>query len=425
MNSQLKTSRKPLKSFLTRFTLLYFVLYIYPYGFEYVYGIEREGFNSLSFWEEITMWFSETFLGWELYENSLYKGFDSRYDYSRFLLIALLSVILSIFWIFIETKLKKNYEYKLKSILRVLLRYHVGFTLVMYGLGKVFMTQFGRMDVASLESTVGEYSGMSFLWTFMSHSKFYTMTTGWVEVIGGVLMLFRRTTFLGAFIVFIAMFNVVVIDIGYDVSVKMFAIHLFVMDLVLLWYYRKILIDIFLFNKSSVSKNEPTLFTNKKGKQIRKFVKPILLIAFLISQFFFVKKSLGYYKTNDSPSISGFFKIDEQKINGDSLHTSDNDKWKNLLINGSSWQIGNITVRRENNSKIYYSFKADTIHKEIMLKNLRDTTNTFTLNYKNIDKKTFVFNGIIEKDTIWFKAQRKIKEDYRLMRKIRWVRDLK
>ncbi|SNR16778.1 DoxX family protein [Tenacibaculum jejuense] len=422
MNSDLKTPRKLLKSFLTRFTLLYFIFYIYPYGFEYIYGIERDDF---SIWRKITMWFSETFLGWELNEKLLYNGIDSRYDYSRFLLIAILSIILTILWIFIESKLKKNYNTKVKSFLRIMLRYHVGFTLVLYGFGKVFMTQFGRMDVASLESTIGEYSGMSFLWTFMSHSKLYTMTTGWVEVVGGVLILFRRTTFLGSFILFIAMFNVVIIDIGYDVSVKMFAIHLFVMDVILLWYYRKVLINMFVFNKNTESKNEPILFTNVKSKQIRKFIKPVLLVAYTISLFFFTRMSLGYYKTNDNPSITGFFKVNEQRINGDSINIPNQKKWKSLLINGSSWQIGNITVQKENNSKSYYSFKADTISKEIILKNRRDSTNTFTLNYKQSNKKTFVFNGVIENDTIWFKTQRKTKEDYRLMRKVRWIRDLK
>ena len=169
------------------------------------------------------------------------KGFDSKYDYSRFLLIAILSIIGAIIWRLLDKRVK-FININVKTWVVTIIRYHVGLTLILYGMAKVLMLQFGEMDLLNLEDKVGSYTGMGFLWKFMSYSAFYTKTTGYIEVIGGALLLFRKTTFFGAIISFVAMANVVIIDIGYDVSVKMFAIHLFLMTVILqiVWVERSI-----------------------------------------------------------------------------------------------------------------------------------------------------------------------------------------
>ena len=71
-----------------RFIFCYLVLYIFPYGFEYVYALNTD---DLSFWTKPTQWFGETFLGFTYDPDRLMKGFDSKYDYTRFLLCAVLS----------------------------------------------------------------------------------------------------------------------------------------------------------------------------------------------------------------------------------------------------------------------------------------------------------------------------------------------
>ena len=214
----------------TRFIFLYLVFYIFPYGFEYIQELDT---NDISIWENITIWFGEYFFGWEFNKEQLLKGFDSKYDYSRFTLITFLATFGTFIWIMVDSKFKFNYNYnsKLKTLTRTILRYHVGLTLIIYGLAKMFMLQFGEMDLDRLESSIGSKNGMGFLWNFMSYSKFYTMSTGWIEFIGGTFLLFRRTTFIGTIILTISMINVVLIDIGYDVRVKMFAIHLLVMNI--------------------------------------------------------------------------------------------------------------------------------------------------------------------------------------------------
>ena len=259
------------------------MLYIYPYGFEYVVELKPD---DISFWVSITTWFGETFLGWEFNMNGLMKGFDSKYDYSRFLLIVILSIFIALTWSFLFRKRKLIDE---KTWLVKILRYHAGLTLILYRLSKVLVLQFGEMDLLSLESKVGSYTGMQFLWKFMSYSSFYTQVTGYVELVVGVLLFFRKTTFLVALPSLIAMVNVAVTDIGYDVSVKMFAIHLLLMVFVLVAYHTRRVLQ-FSFNRTNIAPMKyESLFSNKHCK-LQYGLKIGVILYFSVSQFYFQGK---------------------------------------------------------------------------------------------------------------------------------------
>jgi len=67
---------------------------------------------------------------------------------------------------------------------------------------------------------------MGMLWTFMGSSRAYTAFSGTMEVLGALLLLWRRTALLGALMSTGVMFNVTVLNFCYDVPVKLFSFHL-------------------------------------------------------------------------------------------------------------------------------------------------------------------------------------------------------
>jgi hypothetical protein len=66
---------------------------------------------------------------------------------------------------------------------------------------------------------------MGLLWTFMGHSWAYSAFTGGVEMLGGFLLFFRRTTTLGALIIAGVMLNVLMLNLCFDVPVKLYSTH--------------------------------------------------------------------------------------------------------------------------------------------------------------------------------------------------------
>lgn len=406
-----------------RFLFLYILLYIYPYGFEYIRELTT---SDISFWKEITIWFGETVFGWEFNTSNLMNGFDSKYDYSRFALIATLSVIGTGLWMFIDTKIKRSYNQKLKVLLHTILRYHIALTLILYGLAKVFMLQFGEMDLNRLEGTIGNQNGMSYLWTFMSYSKFYSMTSGWIEAIGGLFLLFRKTTFIGTIILFIAMANVVLIDIGYDVRVKMFAIHLFFMTFILLTYDFKRLMNFLIFNKATVPSVLPPLFITKKSKRIGYVLKGSLLLYYLVSSSISFSNRIDNQTGNKYPSLTGFHTIELYTINGDTMSTHEDLAWKTISINGASYIPETLMITKENGYGDNFSFEADTLANIIKFHPMRgDTNDVYQFTYQKLPDQKFVFEGMHDQDTIQIKTTVKTINDYQLTSQgIKWITDL-
>ena len=265
---------KTIGQFFEKFILIYIVLYIIPYGFEYIVELDLNP-NTPSFWTSITVWFGETFLGWEYNIKRLMKGFDSKYDYTRFLLIIMLSFFGSFLWQALSSKIKWI-NINVRTWLITIIRYHVGLTLILYGLAKVLVLQFGQIDLLTLESKFGSFTGMQLLWKFMSYSEFYTQVTGYIEIIAGILLLFRGTTFLGTIIAFIAMINVVIIDVGYDVSVKMFAIHLLLMVLVLVGYGYKRTIQFLANTKVDIKPIEYNSLFSENQKIVKNILRRLI-----------------------------------------------------------------------------------------------------------------------------------------------------
>ena len=115
-----------------------------------------------------------------------------------------------------------------QDLLRSYLRYVLALTMVGYGLAKLgfVSNQFPPLEGARLDRTYGDSSPMGLLWSFMGASRPYTFFAGLGELVGGVLLLFRRTTVLGAMVVFGVMLNVVMLNFAYDVPVKQYSAHL-------------------------------------------------------------------------------------------------------------------------------------------------------------------------------------------------------
>ena len=118
---------------------------------------------------------------------------------------------------------------KLHSWLRPYVRYLLFAALVSYGFAKIIPTQFPPPTAIRLSERVGDLSPMGLLWTFMGYSVPYNVFAGVMEAGSGVLLLFRRTTLLGALLALGVLGNVVMLNMAYDVPVKLYSMHLWLM----------------------------------------------------------------------------------------------------------------------------------------------------------------------------------------------------
>ena len=184
-----------------RFFFVYFLLYVFP----------------VSTWNDVVPWVGRTILKLP-YEITVFPNGsgDTTFNYVQVFCFVLLAALIAIVWSVMD-RLRPNYNTLLYWLV-VLLRYYLGFVMISYGFAKVFKTQFPFPDLMRLLQPYGQSSPMGLAWTFMGYSTAYNWFTGLSEVIGGGLLLFRRTTALGAVILIGVIGNIVAINFCFSNS---------------------------------------------------------------------------------------------------------------------------------------------------------------------------------------------------------------
>jgi hypothetical protein len=169
------------------------------------------------------VWIGRTVFGVEIAAFPTGSG-DTTYNWVQFAAHLAFASVATLAWSLLDRK-RPSYPW-LRDGLWIAMRFVLAATMFGYGFSKVYGLQFPEPDVTRLLQEYGQSSPMGLLWTFMGASQPYSMFGGWMEVIGGLLLCFRRTQLLGALWTTAVMTNVFVLNLCYDVPVKLYSFHL-------------------------------------------------------------------------------------------------------------------------------------------------------------------------------------------------------
>jgi hypothetical protein len=203
---------------------------------------------------------------------------DTTFNYVQILVFALVATMATVVWTAIAGR---RHPPLLRDRLHIYLRFVLAVTLVHYGSVKVLQAQFPPLEPARLAVPLGEMSPMGLLWDFMSYSKGYGFFTGAVEVLGGVLLFWRRTTTLGALVVAGAMANVFALNLSYDVCVKLYSFHLLAIAVVLLVPDAGRLVDVFILHRPVAPTMRRAPFGWRQLERARRPMKAIAIVVLL------------------------------------------------------------------------------------------------------------------------------------------------
>jgi hypothetical protein len=153
---------------------------------------------------------------------------DTTYSYVEALDVFVLALGLAIAWSLADRSLADRA--RPRDLLRSGLRWYLATYMITYGLAKLstLSNQFPPPGLFRLAQPYGESSPMGLLWTFMGSSRPYTAIAGGMELLGGLLLVWRRTALLGVCVSIGVMLNVMLMNFCYDVPVKLFSAHLVV-----------------------------------------------------------------------------------------------------------------------------------------------------------------------------------------------------
>ena len=306
------------------------------------------------------------------FENAM-KNIDFSSDTISLNLLVLVLMVIAVSIVFLlQIILRKRIDIILIS--KTAIAYYLAFVLLKYGFDKIFKSQFYLPEPNILYSEFKDLSRDILYWSTIGTSRFYSISLGIIEVFTAVLILINRTRIVG-FLLSIGIFiNVILINFGFDISVKTFSVLLLTMAI---WAISDELILIFDFfirrRKTQLATSDFYLI---KPKSIRNGTK-----TFIIGSFFIIIL-LPYFENqnfNDDcisrPFLHGIYNV----MNSDSVKNS--LKINRIFIHRKNYLI----LENSKHKKLDYYFEIDSFKKQLKLSDYHSKTQIINFNYSSKD----------------------------------------
>lgn len=258
---------------------------------------------------------------------------DKTYDWVLQFCILVVAVVATVIWSALDRK-RENYSAMYKWF-RLFIRFCLAGQMLAYGWAKAVPLQMPFPRLYTLIEPYGNFSPMGVLWASIGASPAYEIFAGCAEIMGGILLILPRTTMLGALICLADMTQVFMLNMTYDVPVKLFSFHLILLSLFLLAPDVKRLLDLFFFNRAVQPSPQFPLFATPRARRIA-LAAQILGGAFLMGMNAYGSWTLWYQYGGGSPksALYGIWNVEELTIDGQARPAlmSDQDRWRRVIF---------------------------------------------------------------------------------------------
>ena len=172
-----------------------------------------------SFWSVIVPWVGAHVFGHQLQAAGTVD--DRLFGYLEAGIVFVLATAVAGVWTYLDRTYQP--ERNIYEATRLLARYVLAAIMFSYGFDKTFHIQMPYPGPTLLMQPLGDLTADSLLWALVGQSTLYSFFAGFAEVAGGALLLFRRTSTLGALVIIGVMTNVALLDLSYNVSARFVA----------------------------------------------------------------------------------------------------------------------------------------------------------------------------------------------------------
>lgn len=361
-----------------------------------------------------------------LNENGSGSG-DTSYAWAQFLTFLIISFLGCLIWTVINRKREVNYK-TLDFWLRNIIRYYLALVSFNYGIIKLFALQMPFPNLSQLATPLGDFLPMRLSWMFIGYSTPYQIFSGVMETIVGILLLNRKTVTLGALLGIAVFSNVFMLNLSYDVPVKLYSMQLLIYSIFLSVKDWRRLLNFFCFNENAQPTTLYHIELSKKWQKVARIAFKVgFVILFVIMPF---NGAWSRYKEESNkgelkPIKIGLYNIKTFVKNNDTIPISvDEMAWKDFIFDkGGMGSINTLdTIFRQRYRRGYFVYNPDSVTETIIFKrNEADTTNLFEMKYNIIDEVTIELWGKLKTDSLYFQLQRSNRHFQLTERQFHWI----
>lgn len=346
-----------------------------------------------------------------------YGSGDTTYQYVLLFIIFISSFLGTGIWSILDKR--KSYN-QLNYALILLLRFVLIVTMFIYGFIKIFHMQMVPPVYTQLLRNLGDMSPMGLAWTFMGYSKLYIIFAGASEVIAGILLISRRLQTIASIVVVAVMTNVFMMNMSFDIPVKIFSFHLLLMGVYLFLTNSKRFVRSSILGKPVLQDLSYPIYDKEKQQIMRKIKATLTFLALLLIVSIGANRRVKFNEIL-SPQMKGAYEVIHFEKNGELQLplVTDRTYWQYLLLEVDE----SASIIKLDQSYEAYSLKIDTTYNKLKLTRRSDSLKS-TLRFIQKGNDTLILKGIHENDTLYLKTIRRTEKDFNLTnREFRWVNE--
>ena len=413
----------PVQRAVFRFLFCYLVLYNFPFPQDAipVYGeVLEQSYRET--WNLVLPWVGEHVLGVEVRYRFSGSG-DTTYRYVQVFCCLILALAATAVWTLLDRRRANPANTaRLYEWLRVYVRFVLAAAMIVYGAYKVIPEQFGTPFPSDLLQPIGESSPMKLLWTFMGASIPYVIFTGAAEMLGGLLLAARRTTLLGALVCIGVLSNVVMLNLSYDVPVKLYSSHLLLMAVFLAAPDLKRLASLFVWNRRVPPAEERPLFASRRANRAALVFRTVFILfvtAAALRQSH--KARQEFVEVATGHRLYGVWEVEDFAVDGAvrPLLATDETLWRRLVF---EWpQTIGIQYAHESAIREYELRPDPGSHRYTLC---CDPEWTAAISYKRVEPDVLALEGTVEGEEIRGRFRRVDESRFPLLsRGFHWINE--
>lgn len=281
--------------------------------------------------EPATRWVGRTVFGVDVALQTAGSG-DQAIIWVLIFCLLVVAIVATAVWSVLDRK-RAGYP-RLAAWFTVFLRLCLGGQMLFYGFAKVIPTQMPAPPLASLVEQFGNLSPMAVLWLQVGTSYPYEIALGSIEVIAGLLLFVPRTATAGAVLSLAGTAQIFLLNMTYDVPVKILSSHLLLISVVLLAPQSRRLADA-LLGRATEAEHPRNLFESARLNRIAGRAQVALGLWVLAGC---VMLSLqGWREFGDGrpkPDLYGIWLVTEFTVDDSARPplTTDESRWQRIIF---------------------------------------------------------------------------------------------
>src|SRR5579863_7666389 len=329
-------------------------------------------------------------------------GADCMFGWVTAFCLLVIATAATVVWSVLDRS-RANYA-ELHKWFRLFLRFALAGRMIGYGFSKVIPIQMPYPSLTRLLQPFGTFSPMGVLLNSMGSAPAYEIFCGCAQVAGGLLLIVPRTATLGALISLADMILVFMLNMTYDVPVKLFAFHLILLSCFLLAPDVPRLVRFLLLRRTTALSAEAQLFRGVRANRIA-LAAQIILGLWLVGVS--CHYAWGAWNTRGAgrplPALYGIWEVKQMSIDEQPRPPllTDSTRWRRAIFDDPD----QMAFQRTDDSFVPYDASVNLPDKTLALTKSDDKNWTASFTFQRPAGDQLILDGRMDNHQVHMELQ--------------------